>query len=402
MAPIKSSLARTVGKLLGVYKDTDLSLRGDVQSSRAVPLPNGTLSATGGSTYTSGDYKLHVFTTSTPSPERNLVVSNAEPNATVEIMLVGSGGSGSPDQGNGGGGGGIVWTNNGGIVISNGTYPITVSTNSQDNAPNPGNPSNARGGDTIFNPGGSGIVLTAKGGGFGGYFTPNAQTTDHRDGGCGGGMGNTPGSLGYPGPNSPTYGPEGGAGYQPSQSQTFPTDENVLGNVATVLSQGFPGGGSDGAAVNNPSGSGGGGGGAGTQGYNGYAGSPPSTTPVSPTDYRGRGGDGYQVPAPFLDPFKPVIPNPFLNISHSDPGFRYFGAGGGGSDHNNNGGSARNYGVPGGLGGGGRGAQDSGPGGDNGTAGLNHRGSGGGGGSTHGGWGRAGGSGCCIIKYKFQ
>ena len=30
MAPIKSSLARTVGKLLGVSKDTDLSLRGDV------------------------------------------------------------------------------------------------------------------------------------------------------------------------------------------------------------------------------------------------------------------------------------------------------------------------------------------------------------------------------------
>ena len=34
MAPIKSSLARTVSKLFGVQKDTDLSLRGDVQSSR--------------------------------------------------------------------------------------------------------------------------------------------------------------------------------------------------------------------------------------------------------------------------------------------------------------------------------------------------------------------------------
>ena len=33
MAPIKSSLARTVGKLLGISKNTDLSLRGNVQSN---------------------------------------------------------------------------------------------------------------------------------------------------------------------------------------------------------------------------------------------------------------------------------------------------------------------------------------------------------------------------------
>ena len=36
MSPIKSSLARTVGRLLGVQKDTDLSLRGDVQSNRKI------------------------------------------------------------------------------------------------------------------------------------------------------------------------------------------------------------------------------------------------------------------------------------------------------------------------------------------------------------------------------
>ena len=32
---IKSSLARTVGRLFGVQKDTDLSLRGDLQSSES-------------------------------------------------------------------------------------------------------------------------------------------------------------------------------------------------------------------------------------------------------------------------------------------------------------------------------------------------------------------------------
>ena len=355
----------------------------------------GILSASGGTEYTSGDYKLHVFTH--PNSD-NFQVTSAEPDATVEIMMIGSGGSGSPDQGNGGGGGGVVWTNNGGIVISAGTYPISISGASADDSPGPGNSSSARGGDTLFNPGGSGIVLTAKGGGFGGYFNPpNARDADYRDGGCGGGMGNIPGSAGHPDDGYPTYGPGGGIGYQPTQSQTFPSATNILGNTATVLSQGFAGGGADTVATTDPSGSGGGGGGAGERGYAGA-----SHSGVTPSNNWGRGGNGYQVPSDFLDPFKPQIPNPFLNIGHSDPGFRYFGAGGGGSDYNNNSGSGRNFGVPGGLGGGGRGAQTSGPGNQHGEAGLNHRGSGGGGGSTHGGNGRSGGSGCCIIKYKFQ
>jgi hypothetical protein len=36
MAPLKSSLAKSAGKLLGVFRDRDLSLRGIVQSSRFV------------------------------------------------------------------------------------------------------------------------------------------------------------------------------------------------------------------------------------------------------------------------------------------------------------------------------------------------------------------------------
>ena len=130
----------------------------------------GILAATGGSVYTSGDYKLHVFR-SDNTPE-NFVVSSAAPDATVEIMMIGGGGSGGPDQGSGGGAGGLVWTNNGGIVIADGTYPVAVPGASQDDAPGPSNPSNARGGDVTFNFGGSGIVLTGKGGGFGGYFPP--------------------------------------------------------------------------------------------------------------------------------------------------------------------------------------------------------------------------------------
>ena len=360
----------------------------------AAPTTPGILSGSGGATYTQGDYKLHVFTF--PNSD-TFQVSNAEPDATVEIMLIGSGGSGAPDQGSGGGGGGLVWTNNGGIVISDGTYPVSISGASQDDAPGPGNPSNARGGDTLFNPGGSGIVLTAKGGGFGGYFPPYGADQDHRTGGCGGGMGNQPGAAGHPDYGHPTYGPGGAQEYQTTTPQTFPSATNILGNTATVLSQGFEGGGADSNAVTDPGGSGGGGGGAGERGYAGH-----SHSGVTPSNNWGRGGNGYQVPAPFLDPFKPALPNPFLNIGHSDPGFRYFGGGGGGSDFNNNSGNGRGFGVPGGLGGGGRGATDPGPGTKHGVAGLNHRGGGGGGGSTHSGDGKSGGSGCCIIKYKFQ
>ena len=355
----------------------------------------GTLAATGGSVYTSGDYKLHVFR-SDNTPE-NFVVSSAAPDATVEIMMIGGGGSGGPDQGSGGGAGGLVWTNNGGIVISNGTYPVAVPGASQDDAPAPGNPSNARGGDVLFNFGGSGIVLAAKGGGFGGYHSPYAANVEYRTGGCGGGMGNMPGSAAHPNYGHPSYGPGGAQEYQTTTPQTFPNAANILGNTATVLSQGFEGGGADTVATTDANGSGGGGGGAGTRGYAGA-----THSGVSPSNLLGKGGDGYQVPAPFLDPFKPVIPNPFLGIAHNSPEFRYFGGGGGGSDFNNNSGSGRGFGVPGGLGGGGRGAIDPGPGTKHGEVGVNGRGGGGGGGSTHSGDGRSGGSGCCIIKYKFQ
>ena len=37
MAPFKSSLARSAGKLLGVFKEADLSLRGATQTDRVPP-----------------------------------------------------------------------------------------------------------------------------------------------------------------------------------------------------------------------------------------------------------------------------------------------------------------------------------------------------------------------------
>jgi hypothetical protein len=100
MAPIKSSLARSVSKLLGVFKDTDLSLRGDVQSSRIPIIPP--VEASGGTEITSGTTKFHVFL---GSSEQNFSVTTS---GACEILVVAGGGSGGYFYGCGGGAGGIV------------------------------------------------------------------------------------------------------------------------------------------------------------------------------------------------------------------------------------------------------------------------------------------------------
>ena len=359
---------------------------------------NGIVAATGGSVYTVGDYKLHVFILDN-APE-TFAVSSCDPNAPIEVLVCGSGGSGAPDQGSGGGGGGVVYTTTG-VLVSQSTYPITISPASVNNAPIPGNPSSSRGGDSVFGSPTTDIKFTAKGGGFGGYFSPRTdQNADYRDGGCGGGMGNMPGEA-----TSPTT--VGATGYQPTEPQTWPTGATFDSPTGgAVVSSGYPGGSTPESAVQHSTGAGGGGGGAGQAGFSGLP-------TISPEADRGRGGNGYQVPSDFLDPFKPALPSPFLAVTHDGPDFRYFGAGGGGSDYNNNSGSARNYGPLSGLGQGGqpgptakgdngRGAKDPGGGGQQGWVGTGDRGGGGGGGSTHSGNGRFGGSGVVLVKYKYQ
>ena len=60
MAPFKSTFARSVGKLLGVFKERDLSLRGATQITRA---PISPMVLTGGTKYQPGDgYSYHIFT----------------------------------------------------------------------------------------------------------------------------------------------------------------------------------------------------------------------------------------------------------------------------------------------------------------------------------------------------
>ena len=117
MAPIKSSLARSVGKLFGVSKDTDSSLRGATQSLRTVAAP---FSATGGNIadgITPGDgYTYHTFSTS-----GSLVVSGT---GTVDILVVAGGGGGGGRAGGGGGAGGVVEVVN--APLTGGSYSISV------------------------------------------------------------------------------------------------------------------------------------------------------------------------------------------------------------------------------------------------------------------------------------
>jgi len=169
MAPFKSSLAKSAGKLFGVFREQDLSLRGSVQSTRAASLPP--LTATGGTKSTPGNgYVYHVFTSpaDTPAPYTFEVTAGT---GDLNVLVVGGGGGGGGKYGGsaGGAGGGAGAVHDRLLpAIGPGTYPITVgagglgNTYPQDAAGNPGD-------DTVWNaPGTSTPALTAAGGGAGG------------------------------------------------------------------------------------------------------------------------------------------------------------------------------------------------------------------------------------------
>ena len=173
MAPFKSSLARSAGKLFGVFKERDLSLRGATQTDR-VPPPVTLAATNSASTNPGGSFKYITWIAN-----GSFTVSNGP--VSVNYLLVGGGGSGAIQNGAG----------------SNGT------------------PSTALG-------------LTAYGGGTGGYYNNNPGTTGGSGGGGGGNGGSGAGNKvtgtatdvaaplspqGNPGGSAPTtYGGAGGGG----------------------------------------------------------------------------------------------------------------------------------------------------------------------------------------------
>ena len=306
------------------------------------------VTATGGTITTSGDYKIHTFTSSS-----NFVVTcagNATGSDKVSYVVVAAGGGGAGNQGNadgssGGGAGGyregkcsadpytaspLAATPCSGIAVPAATYPITIGAGGA-GGPDAAGGHGSKGNNSIFS------SITSTGGGGGQHPSPPYAPIS-KDGGSGAGAA----ASGNPNAN------QIGAGNTPPVS---PPQGNNGGNYS-----------SSGASAA------GGGGGAGAVGGN----APGNTV-------AGNGGDG-------------------VTSSINASAIARAGGGGGSAYPGNTGGS-------GGAGGGGDGGKAPGtpsPSGQPGTANT-----GGGGGATNATPGTAaaggtGGSGVVIIRYKFQ
>ena len=210
------------------------------------------VAATGGTITTSGDFKIHTFT----SPG-TFSVSNAGGPAgsnSVEYLVVAGGGGAGTDRAGGGGGGGhrsnYPSPATGGLSVTATSYPVTVGTGGGGGSGGSGpGESGSRGNNSVF----STITSTGGGGGSGGNVD-GVGTQNGQPGGSGGGGAHCSGTG---------YTTTGGAGNTPPVS---PSQGNRGGNT------GDPQGG----------GAGGGGGGAGQAG----ADSPPGTNGSRP------GGNG--------------------------------------------------------------------------------------------------------------
>jgi len=305
------------------------------------------ITATGGTITTSGDYKIHTFT----SPGTFCVSAGAGPEATVEYVVAAGGGGGATNYAGGGGGGfrfranpvgnpqsgpGAPLNGPANLPVSIQGYPVTVGAGGVGGA-FPGSPGcGSRGSNSIF----STITSTGGGGGSNGSAIPEGP------GGSGGGGGNT----GSP----PTQGTGNTPPVSPPQGQPGGNGINVPGVCNT-------GGGGGGAVV------------AGSAGTSPYQGGP--------------GGAGAGITG-------------FGANGECSSCVQYFSGGGGAASQPGRGPS---YSV-GGLGGGAEGRNTC-LGFDNGQAGTANTGGGGGGGVNPGSptpGGGAGGSGIVIIRYKYQ
>ena len=282
MSPIKSTIGRSVGKLLNSFRDRDLSLNSSVKTSRMQPF-----SASGGdvSALAPGNgYKYHTFTSTGPA---TFTVTSGTTN--IEILCVAGGGGGGLCHGGGGGAGGVVY--NPSVPIVPGTYTITVGNGGGPLSPPTAVPSVPYSGTpSTFAPG-TPVSLTALGGGGGGR---NCGNYNGAPGGSGGGRSsnNTQGSA-----------------TQPSQPQ-FAGSTNYGFQGSTSPIPGTEGSGGGGAGAEGSSGSGGSGG-AGVQ-FPQFTGSLIGVPTLVPLSGYFAGGGGYQYPT----------------------GGRPGGSGGGGNGHN--------------------------------------------------------------------
>ena len=375
MAPIKSSLARSVAKFLRVQKDTDLSLRGDVQSIRKAASQKVT--ASGGDIADAlapgNGYKYHTF----GSPGTFTVTAGSGELGVVEVLVVAGGGGGQKANSiasGGAGAGGVVHATS--YAVTAGTYAVSVGAGGAggdggipSDAPNIG----TNGGDSYFGP--TGGRLTAKGGGHVGYWPGVGANTG---GSGGGGTGTTPS---YPFPAAVVAGKAATQG-----DQTHP------GAPGTITNYGTAGGEGGGDPTNGAYLAGGGGGGAGAAGGDG---GPDASTP--------NGGNGqpfpqFAYPLAFPSPYLPGFATPSNAITgyQASTSSDHYGGGGGGGKHRAGGGNAQTGTGLGGIGGGGRGGNGQ-P--THSLGGLDYLGGGAGDAAGYEGTALTGGKGVVIVRY---
>ena len=218
------------------------------------------VAATGGTITTSGDFKIHTFTSS--GTFTVTAGGTSDGSNTVDYLVIGGGAGGAESVAGGGGGAGGYRESfpnpaTGGTPITAQAYPITVGS---------GGAANASGANSVFS------SITSAGGGVGGGYLANG-TAGGSGGGGGGTDGNssssTTGGAGNTPPVSPSQGNSGGS------TSTFPT--GVLG--------GSGGGGIGSVGSNAPTGPNSG---SGAAGGNGTA----SSINASPVTRAGGGGGG--------------------------------------------------------------------------------------------------------------
>ena len=302
-------------------------------------VPDSFISATGGTATTSGNYKIHKFTSSSNFVVATIATDGDNNKVSYMVAAGGGGGGGNrgPGGGAGGGGGGAGGFREGkssvddytasplnapvGLTISAQTYPITVGAGG---AAGPTGPTGstvsegAQGGNSVFS------TITSAGGG-GGFWRNGGSSPSASAGGSGGGggaddsnttvagLGNTPPVSPSQGNNSgitpasaPNYGGSGGggAGAVGSNGTTTAGGNGGTGVDSSIssVSTGYAGGGGAGVYQTGTAGSGTKGGGtgaanggtatAGTANTGGGGGGVGTQSPGTPFGTAGAGGSG--------------------------------------------------------------------------------------------------------------
>ncbi len=229
------------------------------------------ISATGGTITTSGDFKIHTFTS--PGTFTVCSVGNPAGSSSVDYLVV-AGGAGGASGGGAGGAGGYresSGTASGSYTISplgacvsalpvTATgYPVTVGAGG---GPGPGSAAGGTGSNSVF--AGSTTITSAGGGGGGDYSGGNGAV-----GGSGGG-GAFPNGCGGNGNNPPVSPPQGnnGGGAGPVESSGGGGGATAVGGTAVSACSGPGGAGATSSINGTPTGRAGGGGGGGSNSAN--------------------------------------------------------------------------------------------------------------------------------------